>query len=74
MSTDTTFILRSLTASIKAKHILADAGIGATSVKITSDTENGCQHGISVQTKYAERALNLMKQSGIYPINTVKIV
>ncbi|MBR2473463.1 MAG: hypothetical protein IKB51_00335 [Clostridia bacterium] len=67
MKSSSLFILRSLTAVMKAKKLLAESGIVSTAVKRTSHSGEGCHYGISVSVSYAEAALNTLKRNGIYP-------
>ena len=63
------FILRSLTAVMKAKKLLSEFGISAVAVKRTSHSGEGCHYGISLSRTDTEKALDILKRNGLPPLS-----
>ena len=69
MNNTSLFILRSLTAVMKAKKLLAEHGISAVAVKRTSHSGDGCHYGVSVARTDTDAALGILKRNGMFPLS-----
>ena len=59
------YIIDSATNAIKAKRVLSEHSIFASTVKITSEKKGGCSHGIEFDCRYLTNINHILTTSKI---------